>query len=236
MLPARVIDITGQKFGRLTAVSYGDGKWLCRCECGGETRTGVSKLRSGHSRSCGCLSTERIAAVNRGDRYCGACHCGDHVFAVLTRGFVGLLSPEDARWFASESWNAHRGTTGGWAVTGTHARKLHRVVLEVTDPVVVVDHRDGNVFDNRRHNIRVCDNARNVKNQRVRRSGKFCSRFKGVTRDGNSGSWRAQITADKAHYNLGSYATERAAALAYDVAALRLHGAFARTNAALGLL
>ena len=58
-------NITGEKFGRLTAVEYvGDkeykcGKklsmWKCRCLCGKETIVSLSALRTGNTQSCGCL-------------------------------------------------------------------------------------------------------------------------------------------------------------------------------------
>jgi hypothetical protein len=57
-------DLTGQVFGRLTAVSHvGTNKyryalWLCRCECGGEAIVSNNALRYGNTRSCGCLLHE----------------------------------------------------------------------------------------------------------------------------------------------------------------------------------
>ncbi len=65
------IDIAGQRFGRLTAVGkvYNPDKpiayWLARCDCGGETTTTASRLRSGHSQSCGCLQRERTGNAAR---------------------------------------------------------------------------------------------------------------------------------------------------------------------------
>lgn len=53
-------DITGQKFGRLTALYYlGSGKWLCRCECGNQSTPLVASMKKGLSQSCGCLHRER---------------------------------------------------------------------------------------------------------------------------------------------------------------------------------
>ena len=55
------IDLTGQVFGRLTAIrrvgmnSHGDSLWLCKCSCGQETTTTIQRLRGGTARSCGCL-------------------------------------------------------------------------------------------------------------------------------------------------------------------------------------
>ena len=53
-------DITGQKFGLLTAIKRvnkkGVGMWLCECECGNETIVTLGNLTSGGTKSCGCLS------------------------------------------------------------------------------------------------------------------------------------------------------------------------------------
>lgn len=68
-LTANFVDLVGQRFGRLTVSLYagrskhGNSIWLCLCECGGEARTGTTKLRSGHTTSCGCLQQERTRAA-----------------------------------------------------------------------------------------------------------------------------------------------------------------------------
>lgn len=65
------IDLTGQKFGRLTVVEAGDStpggtvRWNCACSCGKTALVRGSSLRSGHTRSCGCLLLEIAAQVNR---------------------------------------------------------------------------------------------------------------------------------------------------------------------------
>lgn len=68
-----IIDIAGQRFGRLTAVKHigsknGRAVWLCKCDCGKETIVYGKSLRSGNTKSCGCLnidsSTERIVKFN----------------------------------------------------------------------------------------------------------------------------------------------------------------------------
>lgn len=64
----KIIDLTGQKFGRLTAVSAtlgSDGRkdWFCRCDCGGEKTVPSIRLRTGKTQSCGCLRAEVARAT-----------------------------------------------------------------------------------------------------------------------------------------------------------------------------
>lgn len=52
----RAEDLTGKQFGLLTAIEYvGNRRWKCKCSCGNTTVVQATKLKSGHTRSCGCL-------------------------------------------------------------------------------------------------------------------------------------------------------------------------------------
>lgn len=58
----RKLDLTGRRFGRLTAlhtVRRGKLRWLCSCDCGLQTEVVTAKLTSGWTQSCGCLQRER---------------------------------------------------------------------------------------------------------------------------------------------------------------------------------
>ncbi|CAB4171819.1 HNH nuclease [uncultured Caudovirales phage] len=61
-------DVTGQRFGRLTAIntaSIRPTRWLCRCDCGNEKSLLLSELNCGNVRSCGCLRKETAAATSK---------------------------------------------------------------------------------------------------------------------------------------------------------------------------
>ena len=66
-------DITGQRFGKLVVISYlhtnatGNAYWNTKCDCGTIGVTRGSYLRTGRSRSCGCLRLERESLV--GERF-----------------------------------------------------------------------------------------------------------------------------------------------------------------------
>lgn len=66
----KIIDKTGQKYGRLTVLylapyrKSGRITWHCRCDCGNEIDVISSHLTSGHTRSCGCLQKEAASKLN----------------------------------------------------------------------------------------------------------------------------------------------------------------------------
>jgi hypothetical protein len=68
-----IIDITGQKFGMLTAIrkqgTLGrDSAWLCRCDCGGHKVTRSINLRRGDTRSCGCAGLGKASTLTPSGR------------------------------------------------------------------------------------------------------------------------------------------------------------------------
>ncbi len=62
--PNNITDLTGLRFGRLVVFEYsesiggGQVKWLCKCDCGKFKTVQRSNLKSGSSKSCGCLANE----------------------------------------------------------------------------------------------------------------------------------------------------------------------------------
>ena len=56
------IDLTGQKYGKLTVIKRVENNisnrvsWLCKCDCGNETIVDSNSLRTGNTKSCGCLN------------------------------------------------------------------------------------------------------------------------------------------------------------------------------------
>ena len=73
----RFIDITGQRFGRLIAVkpvgrnTGGNIKWECKCDCGNTKIILATSLKSGYTKSCGCLKRDRLVELRekRIERY-----------------------------------------------------------------------------------------------------------------------------------------------------------------------
>lgn len=70
-------DLTGQTFGRLTVLGPAEDyvspggrhilRWLCRCECGNQVAVLGQSLKSGDTRSCGCLKKKTRCGATTGN-------------------------------------------------------------------------------------------------------------------------------------------------------------------------
>lgn len=94
-------------------------------------------------------------------------------------------------------------------------------------PKGLLDHTNGDRLDDRFANLRPATHADNSRNRSSAKGSS--SSYLGVCRyHGNR--WHAQIKSEGKVYSLGYFDDEDEAAVAYDAAARRMHGAFARPN------
>lgn len=149
----------------------------------------------------------------------------------LRNGGVALVDREDYERVSLWPWRWEARGKFNYAVARVrdcHGKVkkvyMHRFILSPPD-ALVIDHRNQNGLDNRRGNIRACTRADNRKNAAPRPSR---VPFKGVY--ANHGKWSAKIVVNGKQIYLGAFVTQLEAARAYDAAALRLYGEFARPN------
>ena len=63
------IDLSGRKFGKLTVLKQSDDdtkhgvRWICSCECGKQTKATTHDLLKGRRKSCGCVHSELMRAM-----------------------------------------------------------------------------------------------------------------------------------------------------------------------------
>lgn len=88
------------------------------------------------------------------------------------------------------------------------------------------DHINGDRLDNRRTNLRICTHSENMRNKRAM----LHKRFKGVNWYKRMEKWIVKIRKDKKDYHIGYFDSEVDAAKAYNIAAIKYHGEFARLN------
>lgn len=106
------------------------------------------------------------------------------------------------------------------------AISLPKLIMGIESGGMVVDHVNGDTFDNRKQNLRVCSPADNRKNLPIYTNN--TSGYKGVCIHGNK--YRARIRVDKKTINGGVYSSAREAAQRYNELAITYHGDFARLN------
>ena len=66
----RIDNLKNKKFGKLTVIKMHEDKskgikWVCKCDCGNETIVYSNFLKSGHTKSCGCLQKEVVSNIFR---------------------------------------------------------------------------------------------------------------------------------------------------------------------------
>ncbi len=136
-----------------------------------------------------------------------------------------LFDASDLELVQGYQWSV--GTHGyATAGSGTDQVLMHRLLM-TQDKMRVVDHINRNKLDNRRSNLRVCNQSENGYNKAAQRNCQ--SGYRGVAPLAD-GRWHAQITYKGKAIFLGKYRTPEEAANAYDSAAAILVGEFAHRN------
>lgn len=156
----------------------------------------------------------------------------------LSQGKVALIDDADYEKVSHHKWSVSFCKTGQkWYARRTirrdkkqHTIYLHRFILDAP-PHLQVDHINGNGLDNRRANLRL---VTVTQNRQCGRSRPNKTRLKGVCFYKSRQTYQARIVVNGKKICLGYYKTPLEAALAYDAAAIKPHGEYARLNFPIG--
>lgn len=156
----------------------------------------------------------------------------------LSKGFVTIVDVKDYPLISHMNWHvnvkykcpkiqyAASNIPAEKSLTGKRTTvRLHRFLLK-PPAHMQVDHINGNGLDNRRCNLRLCTNSENKRNQ-IKKPG-LIYKYKGISLI--NGKWAAAIKIHGEQIYLGRFLSEKEAALAYNEAAKKYHGEFARLN------
>lgn len=102
---------------------------------------------------------------------------------------------------------------------------IHRFIMKCPKNKVI-DHINGDVLDNRKINLRICSQAENVKNNKMRIDNK--SGYKCIFRYRNKKGWFVQIKNNKKTTYIGKIKTLKKAIKIRNKLLIKLHGEYAR--------
>ena len=165
----KVIDLTGQRFGRLTVIKraennkYGTAQWTCKCECGNTIYSTASNLKSGRTKSCGCLQRE----LNR-KRFEKR-----NLYEERNKYIVGYTTNTNKEFYVDKeefdkikniSWHELSNGYVAHKDKGEKVVTLHRYIMNAPENLVV-DHINHNKMDNRKSNLRLTTQKENSLNK-----------------------------------------------------------------------
>lgn len=104
--------------------------------------------------------------------------------------------------------------------------KMHRLVMGISDPTVIIDHINHNGLDNRKVNLRLCSIKEN--NQNKLKQQRNSTGYKGVIKE--DWAYAVNIGVNYKLIRVGRFYTLEEAARAYDSAAVYFFGEFASLN------
>lgn len=216
-----LIDLTGKTFERLTVKSRGPDyispkgkhtpRWWCECSCGRQDLVLVfgASLKSGDTKSCGCLVKERVSEANSKSNYFDM-ETEEYAIGYTLLGEPFWVDKEDVDLIKQYCWYYDdKGYLSARDKTNKCDIKLHRLIMGFPDSKSYeVDHknhppRNAHKVDNRKQNLAIVNRSQNQMN--ASRSVNNTSGVTGVDYHKASKKWRARICINRTSMDLGLF-------------------------------
>ena len=207
------IDLTGQKFGKLTARKVDENKvckskstyWLCDCDCGNKNFS-IEAYRLKHTKmaNCGC-ETLYLIHESRSKRNKVNLD-GEHgILYASNNGREIFFDKEDYDKIKDYCWYENK-QDGYVRAPNPNGKSflLHRVIMELSqDDERRVDHIDKVRYNCVKENLRICSHHENNMNKGL--DNRNTSGVSGVFWNPNNNSWQSYISYNSNKYELGCY-------------------------------
>lgn len=190
----RLIDITGQTFGKLKVIERDDTRkgnvtyWLCKCSCGNPKILSIPKnaLTSGNVRSCGCLKRKPKKEIS-------------NIYDLTGEYGIGYTTNTNKEfYFDLEDYDKIKNycwyeNNNGYIVTQRRRKtiKMHRLIMNVVDSKTQIDHIYHRKNDNRKDFLRIVTNQQNC----------FNKKCNGIYYDNSKNKWVGKLMYNGVSYS-----------------------------------
>lgn len=216
MVIGKFIDITGNKYGRLTVITRGrntiDNKaqWWCLCDCQLKLSKinriyrliSATSLRRGLSKSCGCYQKEMSISANQ--KYNTYNLSGDFGIGYTPNGEKFYFDLEDYDKIKNYYW--YRNSEEYMCATDEDKRSLlmHRLIMGLdNEDMYIVDHIKHKNHDNRKSELRLATTSQNQMNKKVQYNSS--TGVSGVTWEKGCKKYRVRIGINNKRITLGYF-------------------------------
>ena len=189
----------------------GERKWVCQCSCEKGTIVEVpgSRLRSGETRSCGCLqkdlARERHSKENEYDltnhEYGIGYTTNTHEPFYFDLDDYQLIKQYHWQQYVNKERSNHVDVRAYYK--DENGKRQHVLMHQLITGAKKMDHENQNPMDNRRSNLRVASNQQNSANCPLQRNNK--SGFTGVYWHKNRNKWVATIKINYKSIEIGAF-------------------------------
>ena len=204
----RFVDLTGQRFGRLTVIKRAENyispkgqhqtQWLCKCDCGNETIVLGCSLKKKAVISCGCFAKEISYKQGKlAKRYNTYDLTGEYGVGYTLSGEEFYFDLEDYDKIKDYCWYR---TNYDYVIakipdgSGSHI-KLHNLLFPDAQKVDHIKHIN---YDNRKSQLRPVTSSQNMMNRKMNKNNK--SGHKGVIWNKSKNKWVAYISVNNRRY------------------------------------
>lgn len=208
--------LIGQKFGKLIVIEQTEDyisetnihrpMWVCRCECGKTIKTSGDNLKTGHTKSCGCIRKENAIKLGRAKHKI-------NIYDVTGEYGIGYTSNQNDKFYfdledfdkiKTICWNTHTMKNGLKKIEGRYKGKY--ICMHEFLGYKNYDHINRNELDNRKLNLRQCTQQENSRNRSVPKNNK--SGYIGVCYNKRYEKWNSYICIDGKQYFLGYFSNK----------------------------
>lgn len=154
------IDITGQKFGRWTALYLVDtpegatGRhWMCRCDCGTIKVIRQDHLSNGTSKSCGCLSREINSKITKNE----IIQIGNKIIVLMSNNYSFIVDEETYN-TKIHKYHWYYDVSNKRIVTGKDSCNIYNIIFDMIfrkKMYSYIKHKNSNMFDFRKENLQI---------------------------------------------------------------------------------